>query len=283
MRLIESAYAVARRQLEFNWNEVAGPKSNPNILEVYKSVDGLNNSELDDSTYAWCSCFVNWCIQKAGGKGTRNALARSWLQWGQESKGEVGDIVVFKRGDSTWQGHVGFVVKKGLLTVDVLGGNQSDRVKISTFSRLSVLSYRTSKDLTGQLSPKKTGVNNMDLVQLLNNLVANIAALQAQLVDAQASADALAKAKYDEGFAAGVASVGSGDKIYSQAELDAKVAEAVAPLNAKIVELDAKVVALQALVDGNAAALVAFKLEVAAKLENANIDNAAVIADLKAN
>lgn len=282
MRLIESAYSVARRQLEFNWKEVAGPKSNPKILEVYKSVDGLNNNELDDSEIAWCSAWVNWCIQQSGGKGTRSAAARSWLQWGQKSKGEVGDIVVLKRGNSTWQGHVGFIVKKGLITVDILGGNQSNNVTVSTFSRLSVLDYRTSKDLTGQLSPQKLGVK-MDLVQLLNNLVANIAALQAQLVDAQASADALAKLKYDEGFAAGVASVPVVPGGFTQEQVDAKVAEAVAPLNLKIGELEAKVVELQALVDGNSAALVAFKLEVAAKLENANIDNAAVIADLKAN
>ena len=107
----------------------------------------------------------------------------------------------------------------------------------------------------------------MDLVVLLNSLVANIAALQAQLVDAQASADALAKAKYDEGFAAGVASVGGGEKIYSQAELDAKIAEAVAPLNVKIAELDAKVAELSAALVAEAGKLVAFKADLLAKYE----------------
>ena len=275
MKLIEHAYAVARRQLEENWHEVSGPKSNPKILEVYKSVDGLDNMELNDDEIPWCSCFANWCVQQAGGKGTRSAMARSWLNWGDKSDGQVGDIVVLKRGDSNIQGHVGFVVKKGLLSVDVIGGNQSNNVTIQSFSRTKVLGYRTSKDINGQSSPQKIGVN-MDLVALLNGLVANIAALQAQLVDAQASADALAKAKYDEGFAAGVASVGVSDKIYSQAELDAKIAEAVLPLNEKIALLDAKVLELEALVVSADAKLVEFKQMLLAKYEEAQVAESAV-------
>lgn len=68
----------------------------------------------------------------------------------------------------------------------------------------------------------------MDLLSLLNGLVA-------QLADAQKAADDLAKAKFDEGFAAGVASVPPpSDKIFSQAELDAAVAAAVAPVQAQL-------------------------------------------------
>lgn len=266
MRLIERMYEIARRQLEVNWREVAGQKSNPRILEVYKSVDGLDNMELNDDEIPWCSCFINWVCQQAGGKGTRSAMARSWLNWGQKSNGKVGDVVILKRGNSSITGHVGLVVKKGLLSVDVLGGNQNNNVNVQTFSRTRVLGYRTSKDINGQSSPQKIGVN-MDLVALLNSLVASIAALQAQLADAQKAADDLAKVKYDEGFAAGVASVVVSDKIYSQAELDAKIAEAVAPLNAKIVELDVKVAELSAAVVAEAGKLVAYKAELLAKYE----------------
>lgn len=146
MRLIQKAYAYARYQLGEVWGEIPGSKSNPKILEVYKAVDGLDNFELNDDEIPWCSAFVNWCIQKAGGKGTRSAAARSWLNWGKESKGEIGDIVILKRGSSTWQGHVGFLVSKGLLYVDVLAGNQGNDVCIKKFLRTSVLGYRTSKD-----------------------------------------------------------------------------------------------------------------------------------------
>lgn len=157
MRLIEFAYANARRELEFNWKEIPGQESNPKILEVYKAVDGLNNIELNDDEVAWCSCFANWCVQRAGGRGTRSAMARSWLNWGLESDGQIGDIVVLKRGNSAWQGHVGFLVKKDLLNIQVLGGNQSNTVNIQSYPKSSVLGYRTSKDIKEQLSSKIIG------------------------------------------------------------------------------------------------------------------------------
>lgn len=85
----------------------------------------------------------------------------------------------------------------------------------------------------------------MSLLDLLNGLVA-------QLADAQAAADALAKAKYDEGFAAGVASVQTG---FTQADIDAAVKAAVDPLNAQVA-------LLQASVDGIPAQLEAAKVAV---------------------
>lgn len=98
----------------------------------------------------------------------------------------------------------------------------------------------------------------MDLLTLLNGLVA-------QLADAQKAADDLAKAKYDEGFAAGVASVGPGDKLYSQAELDAKVAEAVAAVQ---VQLDGVAAELEAL----KAAFAAFKAAELDKVKALEVD-----------
>lgn len=147
MKLVRKAYAIALNALKQNWKEVSGPGSNPLIIETYKAVDGLGNPEMiDDSKVPWCSCFVNWCVQKADGKGTRSAAARSWLEWGSASEGKVGDIVVLRRGTSSWQGHVGFLISKGLLYVEVLGGNQSNNVTIQKFLRAQVLGYRTSLD-----------------------------------------------------------------------------------------------------------------------------------------
>ena len=146
-RLIDLAFSFAKAALKQDWKEVAGPGSNPLITEAYGSVDGLGNPEMiDDSKVPWCSCFVNWCIQKAGGKGTRSAMARSWLSWGKASDGKAGDIVVLRRGTSSYQGHVGFLISKGLLYVEVLGGNQSNNVTIQKFLRAQVLGYRTSLD-----------------------------------------------------------------------------------------------------------------------------------------
>lgn len=148
MRLITKAFMLAKSAMYENWKELKGPGSNPRITEAYKSVDGLGNPEmLDDSKIPWCSVFVNHIVQKAGGKGTRSALARSWLIWGNKSDGQPGDIVVLRRGTSSWSGHVGFLVSKGPVYVEVLGGNQSDNVTIARYLRATVLGYRTSKDV----------------------------------------------------------------------------------------------------------------------------------------
>lgn len=71
--------------------------------------------------------------------------ARSWQHYANESKDpKEGDIVVMWRESvSSWKGHVGFLVKKGLTFVSVLGGNQTDKVCIQDFSKIRILSYRS--------------------------------------------------------------------------------------------------------------------------------------------
>lgn len=143
MRLIESAFAIAKTQLGVK--ETPGLGDTVKVVEYHKSCEA-NPEIITHDSVAWCSAFVNWCVQKAGGRGTRNRAARSWLAWGREGKGEEGDIVVFKRGNSGWEGHVAFVVSVGTLYVECLGGNQSDSVCISKYPKWKVLGYRTSLD-----------------------------------------------------------------------------------------------------------------------------------------
>lgn len=75
---------------------------------------------------------------------TRAGNARSWQNFGQESANpEEGDIVVLWRESAkSWKGHVGFLVKKGLTYVDLLGGNQGNKVTTASYSRTRVLNYR---------------------------------------------------------------------------------------------------------------------------------------------
>ena len=147
-RLVERAYEAAKEDLKKDWSEVKGPGSNPLITECYKAVDGLGNPEmLDDSTTAWCSCYMNKKIQDAGGKGTRSPAARSWLRWGREvTEPHEGDIVIFKRGNSSWQAHVTFFISKDEEYVQCLGGNQGNDVKISRYPIDHINGFRTSKD-----------------------------------------------------------------------------------------------------------------------------------------
>ena len=113
----------------------------PTELIVVRSCDG---SPL---VVGNCSCYVNKKIQDAGGKGTRSPAARSWLRWGREvTEPSEGDIVIFKRGNSSWQAHVAFFISKDEEYVQCLGGNQGNDVKISRYPIDNVISYRTSLD-----------------------------------------------------------------------------------------------------------------------------------------
>lgn len=113
--------------------------NNPRIIEYHKSTSlGASEDEV-----SWCASFVGWVLQQAGYTNTKSALARSYLNWGSPlSEPRYGAVVVFRRGNSPTFGHVAFVHKFDANYVWCLGGNQSDSVKISRFSRSSVLGYR---------------------------------------------------------------------------------------------------------------------------------------------
>lgn len=101
-------------------------------------------TNINPESTAWCAAFVNAALGATGKSGTKTLLARDFLNWGQAVDTPTkGDLVVFERGNSTWQGHVGFYVgqsKNGNLLV--LGGNQDNKVSIKEFSPSKVLGYR---------------------------------------------------------------------------------------------------------------------------------------------
>lgn len=128
-------YAIAQAELALDVREIAGVQNNPRIVLYHRSTaDGAAPDEV-----AWCSSFVNYCVEQAGIKGTDSKWARSWHDenWGQVVTGDPqpGDIVVWRRqSPSTDGGHVGFFVDMvGTDTIRVLGGNQSNRVRISDY------------------------------------------------------------------------------------------------------------------------------------------------------
>lgn len=141
MILVKRAYEIAKGEL--GQKEIDGPGNNKRIVQYHSACD----SKYTSDSIAWCSAFVNWCIQSAGGKGTRSAMARSWLAWGRGvAKPTEGDIVVFKRGTDGISGHVGFYVRESKTNIWVLSGNQSNAVNISPYSKTRVLGYRRSLD-----------------------------------------------------------------------------------------------------------------------------------------
>lgn len=125
---------------EIDVHEIPGKKHEPRIIQ-YNATTTLNAKEDE---VPWCSSFVNWCVKKSDIAGTNLANARSWLKWGVGIFFPAfGCITILRRGDSNFQGHVGFFVGfDGKDRVKILGGNQSDKVCIQSYPKNHVLGYR---------------------------------------------------------------------------------------------------------------------------------------------
>lgn len=129
----------ARQELAAGVREIPGSGSNPRV-EEYLRTCGIHTT---DET-AWCSAFVNWCVERAGLKGTDKGAARSWGGWGvaAPSPPPFGAITVLWREKPQGpKGHVGFFVREELGQVWLLAGNQGNAVSIHAFPKLRVLEH----------------------------------------------------------------------------------------------------------------------------------------------
>lgn len=126
---------------KYNTIEVVGGEHNPVILEFFAKV---GHSWVDNDELAWCAAFVGWALEEAGIKSTRKLNARSYVDFAEETTmPKAGDIVVLSRkGKNSIYGHVGFYISEDDAYVFVYGGNQSNRTKISAYSKNRVLTYR---------------------------------------------------------------------------------------------------------------------------------------------
>lgn len=93
----------------------------------------------------WCAAFINGILKKKGYKTTGSNTAISFRHYGARTNNpEIGDIVVLTRKGGNHVGFfAGFKMINGVKHVGILGGNQSNRVKVSYFPVKRVLSYRT--------------------------------------------------------------------------------------------------------------------------------------------
>jgi uncharacterized protein (TIGR02594 family) len=100
---------------------------NPIIVEFFKATSNPVNNDM----VPWCAASANWCIEWAGGKGSRSAASQSFLDppFQKVRDPKVGDLAVFtcyekSSGANTRLGHVGFVAKAPANNAVLLvGGN----------------------------------------------------------------------------------------------------------------------------------------------------------------
>lgn len=115
--------------------------------KLIKEITGVDPVQTE-----WCAAFVNMVLLEQGLPTSATVsdyplTARSFLFWGDKvEEPKQGDIVVFKRGNSGWQGHVAFYVSTtkidGETYYNVLGGNQSDSVSIEPYPVNKLLGIR---------------------------------------------------------------------------------------------------------------------------------------------
>jgi uncharacterized protein (TIGR02594 family) len=133
------AYELAKAEVgTVEWAE----GSNPKVVAYYRDA---GHPEVKDDAVAWCAAFVGAMLKRAGMPNTGLLTARSYLKWGDGvnlDQAKPGDIVIFKRGNSTWEGHVAFFVRNAGTHLEVLGGNQRDAVNISRYPVSQLLGIR---------------------------------------------------------------------------------------------------------------------------------------------
>ena len=143
----EDAFDIAQRFSGID--EVGGNVDNPQILAMLK----LDNKWPEHDEVPWCSGFVNYICWLCRLPRSKDLRARSWLNVGRGislDDAEVGDVVVLKRGEGDQPGpevidapgHVGFYAGRMDSLIEVLGGNQSDTVKVSRYPVSRLLSVR---------------------------------------------------------------------------------------------------------------------------------------------
>ena len=102
---------------------------------------------IDPVRTEWCAAFVNAVLEESDIVSNNDhkypLTARAFLQWGTKvTEPKPGDIVVFPRGNSSWQGHVGFYVGSTDNYWIILGGNQDNTVSYKLFKPKRAIGIR---------------------------------------------------------------------------------------------------------------------------------------------
>ena len=124
-------------QREIGLRETPGPRSTPRIIEL-RRIAGCT-LQGDDGAVAWCKIFVNAVLAMAAIPIAKDWMARSIERdpnFVRLNGPAYGAIVSFWRGSrGGGLGHTGFYVGETATRVRVLGGNQSDAVRLAFFAK----------------------------------------------------------------------------------------------------------------------------------------------------
>lgn len=153
---------VRKEKREKDPREISGSKDNPVIQEYLEHCDnigGFKDGKLHHDEVPWCSALPNAAADSCGCFKTNNALASSWDKYSQCGAKR------FKKGDKIPEGaivriaHPGGHVTlanspftwTGSGTFPGLGGNQGNRINVSSYSQEHIVSIHDWKAKPGTL------------------------------------------------------------------------------------------------------------------------------------
>jgi uncharacterized protein (TIGR02594 family) len=136
--------------------EIVGPKHDARIIRMWESI----KAPFRDDETPWCAGYVGHCLEAANYRSTRSAAARSYLKWGIDPRkgGTVaeipyGAIIVLSRPGADWSGHVGFYAGPSGSGFALLGGNQNNAVRVSSYLWSRIIGVRWPVDWPIPQSP----------------------------------------------------------------------------------------------------------------------------------
>lgn len=120
--------------------EDVGDKHGNDLIIGWAEPMGIKDY-TNSKTIPWCGLFVSHCFFENGIEIVEDPLwALNWAKWQEPLKEPCfGCLLVFKRSGG---GHVGFYVSEDKYNYHVLGGNQSDMVKIAAVKKEQCVAYR---------------------------------------------------------------------------------------------------------------------------------------------
>jgi len=137
---------IARKYI--GTREIPGKTHNNKLLALLNTALTYNGLKFVDDETAWCGGFVAAVLVEAGLTPVKLAVrAKSWAAYGANLRTThlaPGAILVFGREGG---GHVGFYVGEDATRYYVLGGNQSNMVRVSPVLKSRLIAARWPKGL----------------------------------------------------------------------------------------------------------------------------------------
>lgn len=166
-KLSPAPYQIMLDMIKPDWREDSRKGYyNPLISQMWEYLG--YPAFTDDQS--WCAATVNFCLKVTGYPTSEVIpLARSFESYGSKNYSDpnVGDIVVFKRVGSDWQGHVGFFkhIDRDYNRIVVAGGNQNNEVCFKDYPiKSDSIEYVCTRNLPDRINePDFDTINSLGL------------------------------------------------------------------------------------------------------------------------